>query len=68
MMSKPERFRALRSGRRPHARSGGYAAGSIARYARTQTSRHGGPRVVVLSVLCLLVLPAVAAAQDLVIR
>ena len=29
-------FRALRSGLRPHTRSGGYAADSIGRYALTQ--------------------------------
>ena len=33
-----ELFRALRSGLRPHNRSGGYAADSIGRYAWTQTA------------------------------
>ncbi len=33
-----ELFRALRSGLRPHTRSGGYAADSIGRYALTQSA------------------------------
>ena len=36
--SRLELFRALRSGLRPHTRSGGYAADSIGRYAWTQTA------------------------------